>query len=169
MTFQYIFLFKIKNVSFYLQTRSIALARKQVWLRGVALNGHRRSLLIWLLERMLRTLTVGKSIYIYALLLFILCISLQSASNTGPLFSFVPEVYVNTLPILLDAVMDFSHHDLKAQFEGRHANRVGLKLLSVQRKQRCGGYQIQLWLRWQQAADLAYIHQEVSFFINNFI
>jgi len=83
MTFQYIFLFKIKNVSFYLQTRSIALARKQVWLRGVALNGHRRSLLIWLLERMLRTLTVGKSIYLYALLLFILCISLQSASNTA--------------------------------------------------------------------------------------
>ncbi|XP_065723172.2 E3 ubiquitin-protein ligase RNF123 [Drosophila suzukii] len=82
-------------------TRSIALARKQIWLRGVALNGPRRSLLIWLLERMLRTLT--------------------SASNTGPLFSFVPEVYVNTLPILLDAVMDFSHHDLKAQFEASDA------------------------------------------------
>lgn len=79
-------------------TRSISLARKQVWLRGVALNGQRRFLLIWLLERMLRTLT--------------------SASNTGSLFSFVPEVYVNTLPILLDAVMDFCHHDLRAQFEG---------------------------------------------------
>ncbi|XP_017110333.1 E3 ubiquitin-protein ligase RNF123 [Drosophila elegans] len=82
-------------------TRSIALARKQIWLRAVALNGHRRSLLIWLLERMLRTLT--------------------TASNTGSLFSFVPEVYVNTLPILLDAVMDFSHHDLKAQFEASDA------------------------------------------------
>ncbi|XP_030375899.1 E3 ubiquitin-protein ligase RNF123 [Scaptodrosophila lebanonensis] len=78
-------------------TRSISLARKQIWLRGVALNNHRRSLLIWLLERMLRTLT--------------------SASATGPLFSFVPEVYLNTLPILLDAVMDFTHHDLRAQFE----------------------------------------------------
>ncbi|XP_017143160.1 E3 ubiquitin-protein ligase RNF123 [Drosophila miranda] len=78
-------------------TRSISLSRKQLWLRGVALNNHRRSLLIWMLERMIRTLT--------------------SASNTGPLFSFVPEVYVNTLPILLDAVMDFSHHDMKAQFE----------------------------------------------------
>ncbi|KAH8236558.1 hypothetical protein KR026_005614 [Drosophila bipectinata] len=82
-------------------TRSISLARKQVWLRGVALNGHRRFLLIWLLERMLRTLT--------------------TASSTGSLFSFVPEVYVNTLPILLDAVMDFSHHDLRAQFEGSDA------------------------------------------------
>jgi len=28
---------------------------------------------------------------------------------------------VNTLPILLDAVMDFSHHDLKAQFEASDA------------------------------------------------
>lgn len=45
----------------------------------------------------------------------------QTASNTGSLFSFVPEVYVNTLPILLDAVMDFSHHDLKAQFEASDA------------------------------------------------
>ncbi|XP_034661955.1 E3 ubiquitin-protein ligase RNF123 [Drosophila subobscura] len=78
-------------------TRSISLSRKQIWLRGVALNNQRRSLLIWMLERMIRTLT--------------------NASNTGPLFAFVPEVYVNTLPILLDAVMDFSHHDMKAQFE----------------------------------------------------
>ncbi|XP_020813353.1 E3 ubiquitin-protein ligase RNF123 isoform X1 [Drosophila serrata] len=82
-------------------TRSISLSRKQIWLRGVALNSHRRSLLIWLLERMLRTLT--------------------TASGTGSLFSFVPEVYVNTLPILLDAVMDFSHHDLRTQFEASDA------------------------------------------------
>ncbi|XP_060645573.1 E3 ubiquitin-protein ligase RNF123 [Drosophila nasuta] len=78
-------------------TRSISLARKQVWLRAVALSSHRRSLFIWLLERTLRTLS--------------------TASGKGALFSFVPEVYVNTLPILLDTVMDFSHHDIRAQFE----------------------------------------------------
>ncbi|EDW84144.1 uncharacterized protein Dwil_GK13978 [Drosophila willistoni] len=78
-------------------SRSISLARKQIWLRGVALNGQKQSLIVWLLERMLCTLT--------------------SASSTGPLFSFVPEIYVNTLPILLDAVMDFSHHDMNAQFD----------------------------------------------------
>ncbi|TDG39653.1 hypothetical protein AWZ03_013926 [Drosophila navojoa] len=78
-------------------TRSISLARKQVWLRAVALNNHRRLLLIWLLERVLR--------------------SLSSASSVGSLFAFVPEVYINTLPILLDSVMDFSHHDMCTQFE----------------------------------------------------
>ncbi|EDV91344.1 E3 ubiquitin-protein ligase RNF123 isoform X2 [Drosophila grimshawi] len=78
-------------------TRSISLARKQVWLRAVALNTHRRSLLIWLMERILRSLT--------------------SASGSGPLFAFVPEIYINTTPILLDTVMDFSHHDMRAQFD----------------------------------------------------
>lgn len=29
----------------------------------------------------------------------------------------MPEVYINTLPILLDTVMDFSHHDVRVQFE----------------------------------------------------
>lgn len=47
-----------------------------------------------------------------------ICISPPKASShLGALFSFVPEVYINILPILLDTVMDFSHHDLHVQFE----------------------------------------------------
>ncbi|ALC46914.1 CG6752 [Drosophila busckii] len=78
-------------------TRSISLGRKQIWLRAVALSNNRRNLLIWLLERTLRTLS--------------------SASLMGSLFTFVPEIYVNTLPILLDSVMDFTYHDMRAQFD----------------------------------------------------
>lgn len=39
------------------------------------------------------------------------------SSQSGVLFAFVPEVYINILPILLDTVMDFSNHDLLFQFE----------------------------------------------------
>lgn len=39
----------------------------------------------------------------------------QEASEEGDLFAFVPEFYVNILPILLDTVMDFSFHDLNIQ------------------------------------------------------
>ncbi|XP_017466845.1 PREDICTED: E3 ubiquitin-protein ligase RNF123 [Rhagoletis zephyria] len=77
--------------------RSIELARKQAWYRAVALGKHRRMTIVWFLERTLRTL--------------------DACSQLGPLFSFVPEVYINILPILLDTVMDFSHHDLHVQFE----------------------------------------------------
>ncbi|XP_011189510.2 E3 ubiquitin-protein ligase RNF123 [Zeugodacus cucurbitae] len=77
--------------------RSIELARKQTWYRAVALGKQRRMSIVWLLEKTLHTLNVS--------------------SQLGPLFSFVPEVYVNILPILLDTVMDFSHHDLHVQFE----------------------------------------------------
>lgn len=31
------------------------------------------------------------------------------------MFAFVPEFYLNILPILLDTVMDFSFHDLHQQ------------------------------------------------------
>lgn len=44
-------------------------------------------------------------------------LSSKASSQLGSLFSFVPEVYVNILPILLDTVMDFSYHDLHVQFE----------------------------------------------------
>ncbi|KAM7363066.1 kip1 ubiquitination-promoting complex subunit 1 isoform 2-T2 [Cochliomyia hominivorax] len=77
--------------------RSIDLARKQAWFRAVALGQKRRLLLIWLLEKTLRTL--------------------NASSHQGNLFSFVPEVYINILPILLDTVMDFSNHDLAVQFD----------------------------------------------------
>ncbi|XP_046805670.1 E3 ubiquitin-protein ligase RNF123 isoform X2 [Lucilia cuprina] len=77
--------------------RSIDLARKQAWFRAVALGQKKRLLLIWLLEKTLRTL--------------------NASSHQGNLFSFVPEVYINILPILLDTVMDFSNHDLVVQFE----------------------------------------------------
>lgn len=40
---------------------------------------------------------------------------LQEASGEDNLFAFVPEFYVNILPILLDTVMDFSFHDLNVQ------------------------------------------------------
>lgn len=43
-----------------MQKRSIDLARKQAWFRAVALGQKRRLLLIWLLEKTLRTLNVRK-------------------------------------------------------------------------------------------------------------
>lgn len=93
------------------------MARKQVWLRAVALNKHRSGLLIWLLERILRTLSVSLILNQEISILLLINCFYQTASTTGPLFAFVPEVYINTLPILLDTVMDFSHHDIRAQFE----------------------------------------------------
>lgn len=79
-----------------LQKRSIELARKQAWYRAVALGKQRRYLLIWLLEKDLGTL--------------------KTCSDLGPLFGFVPEVYINILPLLLDSVIDFSIHDVAVQF-----------------------------------------------------
>lgn len=73
------------------------LARKQAWYRSVALGDHRRNLLCWLLKIVLR--------------------SLHESSIQGPLFTFVPEIYINVLPILLDAVLDFSFHDTKEQYD----------------------------------------------------
>ncbi|XP_061398037.1 E3 ubiquitin-protein ligase RNF123 [Musca vetustissima] len=84
--------------------RSIELARKQAWYRAVALGPKRRSLLIWLLDKALKTL--------------------NASSHEGPLFAFVPEVYINILPILLDTVMDFSNHDLVVQFEMQDSEGV---------------------------------------------
>lgn len=37
------------------------------------------------------------------------------SASEGNLFSFVPEFYVNIVPILLDTIMDFSFHDLNVQ------------------------------------------------------
>lgn len=71
------------------------LARKQAWYRAVALSKHRRNLLCWLLGSLFNTL--------------------RDASNEGNLFAFVPEFYLNVLPILLDTAMDFSFHDLNIQ------------------------------------------------------
>lgn len=75
--------------------RSIELARKQAWYRSVALGSGRRDLLCWLLSCVFRTL--------------------KTAANEGEMFAFVPEFYINVLPILLDTVMDFSFHDLNVQ------------------------------------------------------
>ncbi|XP_055849939.1 E3 ubiquitin-protein ligase RNF123 isoform X2 [Episyrphus balteatus] len=77
--------------------RSLELARKQAWYRSVALGKQRRKLLIWLLNATLYTL--------------------KKSSEMGTLFAFVPEVYINILPILLDTVLDFSFHDLSLQFD----------------------------------------------------
>lgn len=43
--------------------------------------------------------------------------TLVAASQDGCLFAFVPEPYVVVLPQLLDACLDFGHHDLAAQYE----------------------------------------------------
>lgn len=75
--------------------RSIELARKQAWYRSVALGSHRRELLCWMLNAVFR--------------------SLQNASDEREMFAFIPEFYINILPILLDTVMDFSFHDLNNQ------------------------------------------------------
>ncbi|GAB0094919.1 E3 ubiquitin-protein ligase RNF123 [Sergentomyia squamirostris] len=77
--------------------RSMELARKQAWYRSVALGEHRRDLLCWLLKLIFDTL--------------------QAASGQGVLFSFVPETYINVLPILLDTVLDFSFHDMNLQHD----------------------------------------------------
>lgn len=73
------------------------LARKQAWYRSVALGSHRRNLLCWLLRAVFETL--------------------DAASCERDLFSFVPETYINVLPILLDTVLDFSFHDIAVQHE----------------------------------------------------
>ena len=73
------------------------LARKQAWYSSVALGQHRRGLLSWLLGVIFKTL--------------------EKFSNEGPLFSFLPEVYLNILPILIDTILDFSFHDTGVQHD----------------------------------------------------
>lgn len=75
--------------------RSTEMARKQAWYRSVALGTHRRELLCWMMSAVVRTL--------------------MNAADEGNLFTFVPEFYVNIMPILLDTIMDFSFHDLNIQ------------------------------------------------------
>lgn len=41
----------------------------------------------------------------------------QESTKDGVLFAFVPEIYVNILPILLDTSLDFSHHDLAKEYD----------------------------------------------------
>lgn len=41
----------------------------------------------------------------------------KEASALDGLFTFVPEIYVNILPILLDTIMDFSFHDIADQYD----------------------------------------------------
>ncbi|KFB45879.1 AGAP009295-PA-like protein [Anopheles sinensis] len=75
--------------------RSMELARKQAWYRSVALGTHRRGLLCWLLGIIFETL--------------------HNFSTEEILFAFLPETYINVLPILLDTVLDFSFHDTAIQ------------------------------------------------------
>ncbi|XP_055613929.1 E3 ubiquitin-protein ligase RNF123 [Uranotaenia lowii] len=77
--------------------RSMELARKQAWYRSVALGNHRRSLLCWLMEIIFKTV--------------------QGFSAEDDLFSFLPETYINVIPILLDTILDFSFHDIAIQHE----------------------------------------------------
>ncbi|XP_037951834.1 E3 ubiquitin-protein ligase RNF123 isoform X2 [Teleopsis dalmanni] len=84
--------------------RSIELARKQIWFRAVALGKLRRLNFVWLLESIFRTL--------------------NASSNLEALFAFVPEIYINILPIMLDTIMDFSNHELMLQFEMSDAECV---------------------------------------------
>ncbi|XP_058814876.1 E3 ubiquitin-protein ligase RNF123 [Topomyia yanbarensis] len=77
--------------------RSMELARKQAWYRSVALGSHRRNLLCWLMG--------------------IICETLQRFSQDDVLFSFLPETYVNVVPVLLDTILDFSFHDTALQHD----------------------------------------------------
>lgn len=90
------------------QQRSLELARKQLWYRAVALNARRRDLLEWMLHCIFRTL--------------------HSASQEGVLFAFVPELYLNVLPNLLDTCLDFGHHDLAVQYEQSAGLDVALRV-----------------------------------------
>lgn len=80
------------------------LARKQAWYRSVALGSHRRGLLCWLLGAVFETL--------------------EAASAERDLFSFVPETYINVLPILLDTVLDFSFHDIAVQHDLKSSEMI---------------------------------------------
>ncbi|XP_065083539.1 E3 ubiquitin-protein ligase RNF123 isoform X2 [Ochlerotatus camptorhynchus] len=77
--------------------RSMELARKQAWYRSVALGSHRRSLLGWLMSIIFKTL--------------------QRFSEQHALFSFLPETYINVVPVLLDTILDFSYHDTGIQHD----------------------------------------------------
>lgn len=68
-----------------------------------------------MLNSIFRTLLVSSANY-YSFFVLIYS-STQDASDHGNLFAFVPEVYVNVLPILLDTILDFSHHDLCPQYD----------------------------------------------------
>jgi Kip1 ubiquitination-promoting complex protein 1 len=48
-------------------------------------------------------------------LLEVLFNTLSNISKQGVLFGFIPETYINILPILLDTVLDFSFHDTGVQ------------------------------------------------------
>ncbi|XP_037034222.1 E3 ubiquitin-protein ligase RNF123 isoform X3 [Bradysia coprophila] len=92
---------------------SMELARKQIWYRSVALGSRRRELLSWMLHSIFQTL--------------------NEASALGGLFTFVPEIYVNILPILLDTVMDFSFHDISDQYDqtdNQHILELGSSFLT---------------------------------------
>lgn len=73
------------------------LARKQAWYRSVALGSYRRNLLCWLAGIIFETL--------------------QRFSDEDALFSFLPETYVNVVPVLLDTILDFSFHDTAVQHD----------------------------------------------------
>lgn len=99
--------------------RSTEMARKQAWYRSVALGQQRRDLLCWMMNAVVRTLTVNEKnmnishkINVQRSEMFA---PFQMSANEGNLFSFVPEFYVNIMPILLDTLMDFSFHDLNVQ------------------------------------------------------
>ncbi|XP_062548443.1 E3 ubiquitin-protein ligase RNF123 [Armigeres subalbatus] len=77
--------------------RSMELARKQAWYRSVALGTHRRSLLCWLMGIVFETL--------------------RQFSEEDVLFSFLPETYINVIPVLLDTILDFSYHDTGIQHD----------------------------------------------------
>ncbi|KXJ75047.1 hypothetical protein RP20_CCG012419 [Aedes albopictus] len=77
--------------------RSMELARKQAWYRSVALGSHRRSLLCWLMGIVFETL--------------------KRFSEEDVLFSFLPETYINVIPVLLDTILDFSYHDTGIQHD----------------------------------------------------
>lgn len=73
------------------------MARKQAWYRAVSLNRNRRQLLVWLLEWSLQTA--------------------NAAAEESFFFAFLPETYLNVMPLLLDTVLDFSFHDVQDQYD----------------------------------------------------
>lgn len=72
------------------------MVRKQAWYRAVSLNRNRRNLLVWLLNWIIGTA--------------------DHCSQQGQLFVFLPEPYINIIPLLLDAILDFSFHDVQDQY-----------------------------------------------------
>lgn len=75
----------------------MVMARKQAWYRAVSLTKYKRNKLAWFLWWVINTI--------------------ERSASEGQLFSFLPEIYINITPQLLDTLLDLSFHDIQEQYD----------------------------------------------------